>query len=57
MTRTESATHTFRILYGSKGTFTLRNSRIKKGSGKGKPHMQKVTVKWENSVDNLTWCV
>lgn len=56
-TRSESATHTFRITYGSKGTFELKYSRIKKGAGKGKLVYKKVTVKSNNSVDNLTWCV
>lgn len=60
MTRSEAAIHTFIITYGSKSTFELRYSRIKKGSGKGKPRLQKVTVKSlkrDCNVDNLTWCV
>lgn len=48
-TRSESATHTFRIAYGSKGTFELKYSRIKKGAGKGKLVYKKVTVKSTNS--------
>lgn len=85
MNRTEAATYSYRITYGSKAPlvcggvvdrmkiqslyqntfsvtygmppFTLRNSRIKKGSGKGRIRLQKVTVKSVKSVDNLTWCV
>ena len=60
MARSESATHTFRIAYGSKGNFELRYSRIKKGAGKGKLVYKKVTVKSlkrDLNVDNLTWCV
>jgi len=30
-------------------------TKIKKGSGKGKYRLQKVTIKSKNSVDNLTW--
>ncbi len=55
--RTLSALHTFRIIYGSKGNFELKYSRIKKGSGKGKLVYKKITVKSNNSIDNLTWCV
>ena len=57
MNRSESATHTFRIIYGSKSNFELKYSRIKKGAGKGRLVHKKVTVKSDNSVDNLTWSV
>ena len=57
MTCSEAAIHTFIITYGSKSTFEIRYSRIKKGAGKGKLAYKKVTVKSKNSVDNLTWCV
>ena len=50
-------TNTFPIMYGSKTNFTLKHSRVKKGSGKGKLRMQKVIVKQRNLFDNLTWCV
>lgn len=50
-------TNTYSIMYGSKTNFTLKHSRVKKGSGKGKLRMQNVTIKSENTVDNLTWCV
>ncbi len=57
ITLSESATYSYRITYGSKGNFELKYSRIKKGAGKGKLVYKKVTVKSNNSVDNLTWCV
>lgn len=57
MTRSEQSTLSYRIVYGSRGNFELRISRIKKGAGKGKLTYKKVTVKSNNSVDNLTWCV
>ena len=50
-------TNTYSIMYGSKTNFTLKHSRVKKGSGKGKLRMQKVIVKQRNLFDNLTWCV
>lgn len=50
-------TNTFPIMYGSKTNFTLKHSRVKKGSGKGKLRMHKVAIKQRNTVDNLTWCV
>lgn len=50
-------TNTYSIMYGSKTNFTLKHSRVKKGSGKGKLRMQKVVIKSENTIDNLTRCV
>lgn len=54
ITRSESATHTFRITYGSKGNFELKYSRIKKGAGKGKLRA-KVFYRKGNTFENLTW--
>lgn len=51
--RSIAAISTFVRLYGSR--YKYIPTKVKKGGGKGKPRLQRVTIASRNSFDNLTW--